>query len=262
MGYRKQVVRNNLLNSFPGLTEQKYIEVERKFYHHLCDVVVETIKLINISESNIKKRCAFSQQATELFNTLYDSNRDVIIVMGHFGNWEMAGVSMNCFFKYRVQTVYKPLKNKYFDQMVFNLRSRFGAVLVPMNLILKELFNKKEGLAVTAFIADQTPSPDNALWISFLNQDTPVYTGVEKIATKLNYPVVFASVRKLKRGFYEIDVNSICENPSTKKPGEITSLFMNALEAEIIKTPEFWLWSHKRWKHKKTITKTELQPMV
>ncbi|MDQ3192424.1 MAG: lysophospholipid acyltransferase family protein [Bacteroidota bacterium] len=258
IGYRKKVVRNNLENSFPGLSVQKYVEMEKKFYRHFCDVILETLKLINISENSIKKRCPFSQQATELFNTLYDSNKQVIIAMGHYGNWEMAGVSMNCNFNYRVQVVYKPLKNKYFDSLIYGLRSRFGAVPVPMNIILKELFQKKEELAVTAFIADQSPSPDHAQWLNFLHQETPVFTGVEKIATKLNYPVVFASVRKIKRGFYETDVKLLTDNPSQHKPGEITSLFMNALQDEIIRAPEFWLWSHKRWKHKrKSLLKTE-----
>ena len=251
--YRRKVVKLNLTNAFPGLTAEQRLELEKKFYRHLCDVVIETIKLIHISKKSIIKRCPFSKEATELFNSLYSKNQHVIIVMGHYGNWEMAGVSMSCNFNYKVQVVYKQLKNKYFDQLIYGLRSRFGTIPIPMNIILKVLFANKNQLAVTAFIADQSPSPNNAQWLTFLNQDTPVFTGVEKIAYKFNYPVVFASVRKLKRGFYETDAKLIVENPSDHVPGEVTAIFMKSLEEEVINQPELWLWSHRRWKHKRSI---------
>lgn len=251
IGYRKNVVSNNLQNAFPEKSPQEIQKITKKFYRHLCDVLFETIKLFTISKKQLLKRCTFKN--SEILEKYYNEGKHVILTLGHYGNWELGGLVLPLLIQNTAYTLYKPLSNSYYDKLMQKMRSRFGTKLISMQESLRKIISisRTKDYSIIAFIADQTPMPESAFWFDFLNQDTPVFKGAEQIARKLDLPVVFASIRKIKRGFYEVHYFSITENSEVTDEMEITKKFTNKLEKEIVKEPAFWLWSHKRWKHKR-----------
>ena len=250
-GYRKKVVYQNLNNSFPELTGDVIQNIAKEFYHNFCDILLETAKSLSISKNGIMRHCTFAPGSYGIFEKLYSKNKHVIIVMGHTGNWEYALLSMSARSSYLVQTVYQRLSNKKFDTLMYHSRSRFGARPIEMRSVTKNMLSPKKKLTTTTFVADQSSPPEYCYWTKFLNQDTPVYLGTEKIAVKLNYPVVFANVKRTKRGFYEIFTELLTENAAETSEGEITTLHTRKLEQAIREQPSNWLWSHRRWKHKR-----------
>lgn len=253
VGYRRKVVAENLRRSFPEKSEQERKEIERKFYRHLSDFFVEFFKPWHISRKQIQKRCVFRH--AEVLQRYYDQGRPVIAVMGHYGNWEwMTSYALLLNPAVSFYTLYKPLHNRVLDKMMVRIRSRFGAQPVPRNDILRVMVRdlQEKRVFLAAFIGDQTPNVHNLnFWTTFLNQDTPVLLGTEKIATKFNIPVISLNTRKVRRGYYEVDFVSLCENPRELKPGELTELHTRHLEQQIRWQPEYWLWSHRRWKHRR-----------
>lgn len=254
--YRKKIVFENLKNSFPEKSPEEIIQVAKKFYVYFCDLMLETFKTLTMTKKQAMRRCTFDKQSLQLFNNLYDENKDCIIVLGHYGNWEIAGTSFNSYCKQDLHVIYKPLTNKYFDKLIYNMRTRWDSKLIPMKETYETMQKTRGTKSVTAFIADQTPSPDNAYWTTFLNQDTPVFWGTERIAKKLNYPIIYMSVKMLKRGYYKIFAELLIENPRKTKEGEISEAHTRRLEKDIFEQPEIWLWSHRRWKHKDKNIKT------
>jgi KDO2-lipid IV(A) lauroyltransferase len=251
-GYRKKVVLNNLRNSFPEKSEKEINEICKKFYSFFCDWIVEMIKSITISKDEMIKRCHFND--TSLLDKFSSEKRKVIFVMGHFGNYELAAAEMAFNTNYNLHVIYKPLSNKYFNALINKKRKRFGTQIMPMSATFKTMLGNKNSdeLSATTFIADQTPSPENAYWTSFLNQDTPIFWGTEVLASKLNYPVIYVSLNRVKRGHYKMDLELLCENPKDTQKGEISEIHTKRLEQDIKRQPEIWLWSHKRWKHQRT----------
>jgi KDO2-lipid IV(A) lauroyltransferase len=262
VGYRKKVVYTNLKNSFPEKSEKELRRLQKQYYHYLCDLVLETFKTLSIRPSKMLKRCTIKPEAGKLLDALYDENRNIILVMGHYGNWEWAGIAFSKTRKHQLFVIYHELKSKYFNKLIIKMRTRFGTKLIPMQNTIRDMMlaasDKNRPLSATAFITDQTPFPEKAYWMTFLNQDTPVFTGTEKISRKLNYPVVYVSVKKIKRGYYEIDAELLFRNPVETKDGEITDRHTKRLEKDIINLPSTWLWSHRRWKHSR---KKEAQPI-
>lgn len=250
-GYRKKVVGQNLRNAFPEKSEKEIRAIMRRFYRSFCDVLLETFKTLTISERSAIKRCKLTPEALQLFNRYADENRSIIIVMGHFGNWEWAGNTFSLQCRHHLYVVYHPLSNKHFNGLIYRMRTRFGTGLIAMKDTFREMVQHKAELDATAFIADQTPAPDSAYWLTFLNQDTPVFQGTEKIARKMNYPVIYARVERVKRGYYEISAETLFDEPGKTTDGEITAAHTRALEKDIQRQPESWLWSHRRWKHKR-----------
>ena len=171
--------------------------------------------------------------------------------MGHLGNWEWAGNTFSLLCKHQLYVIYHPLSNKYFNKLIYDMRTRFGTKLIAMRDTFREMVANRNEINATAFIADQTPSPEGAYWTTFLNQDTPVFTGTERIARKMGYPVVYACIKRIKRGYYQIPLRCCVPNPKDNKDGEISELHTRRLEKDIIAWPEVWLWSHRRWKHKR-----------
>ncbi|MDB4533332.1 lysophospholipid acyltransferase family protein [Vicingaceae bacterium] len=251
-GYRKKVVLNNLRNSFPDKSEKEINKICKKFYSFFCDWIVEMIKSITISKDEMIKRCHFND--TSLLDKFSSEKRKVIFVMGHFGNYELAAAEMAFNTNYNLHVIYKPLSNKYFNDLINKKRKRFGTQIMPMSATFKTMLGNKNSdeLSATTFIADQTPSPENAYWTSFLNQDTPIFWGTEVLASKLNYPVIYVSLNRVKRGHYKMDLELLCENPKDTQKGEISEIHTKRLEQDIKRQPEIWLWSHKRWKHQRT----------
>ena len=251
IGYRKKIVFTNLKNAFPDKTDEEITSIQKKFYRYFCDLFLETFKTLSISRQQMLKHCTLSDDAAKLFSQLAAENKSLIIVMGHHGNWEWAGNTFSLCCKHQLYVIYHPLGNTYFNGLICKMRERFGTRLIPMKDTFREMIKNKDELNATAFIADQSPNPANAHWMNFLNQDTPVFFGTEKIAQKIKYPVVFVSVKKLTRGYYSLHAELLQEPPYTGIEGNITEGHTRKLEAKIIAQPETWLWTHKRWKHKR-----------
>lgn len=250
IGYRKHVVLTNLRNSFPKKTDEELETIMRKFYIHFCDMFLETIKSLTMSRTHLKMRYPIDDDSLKLAHQLHAKNQSVIIVMGHFGQWEVGGQSFSVESPFQLFAIYHPLKNKFFDWLFNYIRTHVGTKMISMSNTIREMIKNKDIVGGYTFIADQTPSNSKeAYWTTFLNQDTPVLWGTEKLAKKFDYPVVFASVRKIKRGYYKVFLEMLCENPKNTDDGYITALHTKKLEQEIINQPEIWLWSHRRWKH-------------
>lgn len=252
-GYRKKVVLQNLRNSFPDKSEKEIQGIARRFYRYFCDLLLETFKTLTISRATALKRCRMTPEALELFNRYAEENKSVMIVMGHYGNWEWAGNTFSLQGRHHLYVVYHPLSNKYFNGLIYRMRTRFGTGLISMKDTFRDMVAHKSELDATAFIADQTPAPNSAYWLTFLNQDTPVFQGAEKIARKMNYPVVYVRIQRVKRGYYELSARTLFDEPSRTADGEITEAHTRALEMDICAQPEYWLWSHRRWKHKRPV---------
>lgn len=252
--YRKKIVILNLTNAFPEKQHSWIMQTAGKFYKHMGDITLEALKVFMASGATMKRRIHFSQQGEAVIGEFYKKKKSVIVVMGHYGNWEWIGPGFNLSFPDYLHTAYKPLKNYVINWLILKIRSRFGLVLVPSDKIARHLIDldKNNQYKAFAMAADQAPSPGTAQWLTFLNQDTPFFTGPEKLARKFNMPVIFCSLRKQKRGHYLIHVEVITTTPLELSPGHITSEYARLLEAEIINAPQYWLWSHRRWKHRKS----------
>jgi len=249
IGYRKKVVYLNLRNSFPEKSNKDIRSISRKFYRHLFDQMIESIALMHMSPRKILKHNRFKNP--EVIEDLYKKNKGVILVSGHYGNWEWI-ISLQMLASHKTLAIYKQLNNKYFDRMYINIRSRYGMTPVPMNRILRELISReqKNELTLTYSLSDQRPLFRHIqYWTWFLNQDTPVYLGTEKIARKKDLAVVFLKMQKIRRGIYETEFIPLFENSRETKEHEITDKYLSILEKTIIDRPELWLWTHKRWKH-------------
>jgi len=250
IGYRKAIVRQNLKNSFPEKTEAQLLAIEKKFYLHLTDLILETIKGMTITAKSLQKRMRIANP--EIFSQLNSDKRSSIVVMSHCGNWEWVCDAAQISVSQYAQCVYKTLHNKSWDAWFLMVRSRFGTDPFPMEKTLRIMAGQKDQVTTTAFIGDQNPSSGkNAYWTSFLNQETCFMMGSEKIAVKLNQTVLYLAIHKVKRGYYECHTELLCANPGTTKEGEITEMIASATERDICRQPENWLWSHRRWKHKK-----------
>jgi KDO2-lipid IV(A) lauroyltransferase len=252
IGYRKKVVMENLRNSFPEKSEAERQLIMRRFYRYLCDLFLETFQTLTMSRDFSLRRCVLDEKAKALFDRYHDEKKSVIIVMGHYGNWEWAGNTFSLVCKQQLYVIYHPLTSKYFNRLIIGMRTRFGTRLIPMKDTFRDMIRNRSEVSATAFIADQTPSPDNAYWTTFLNQDTPVFRGTEMIARKMNFPVVYVSVKRKSRGHYHIFAETLFEEPALTGDGEISEGHTRKLESEIRQQPEIWLWSHRRWKHRKS----------
>jgi len=253
LGYRKKIVRKNLSLSFPEKSFSEKRKIEKAFYKFLCDSLFETFEMLVFSKENFSKHCALRPDAEKIFQRYYQQNQSIVVVMGHYGNWEWGGNALAIGCQQDTQIVYHPLSNPHFDRLMYKMRTRFGVKLIGMKETGKLVASVKKNLSALVLIADQAPRVENAYWTTFLNQDTPVFRGPEKICRKLNLPLVFISVHRLKRGKYEVHAETLVENPSDYAEGEITEKHCRKLEEDIHTSPEIWLWSHKRWKHKRPV---------
>lgn len=252
VGYRKKVVVNNLTNSFPNKTEKEIKKITKDFYVYLCDLMLETIKTVTWKEKDVMKHVKMRHE--EVLDELYEKGKSIVVVMGHLGNWEWAGPCFSLHCKHQLFVVYQPLSNPYFENLLVGARTKFNTKIVPRKNTLRSMVENRKTLNATALIADQAPNPIKAaLWIDFLSQETPVFNGPEKIANKFDAAVVYMNVKRVKRGYYDVIPTLIAENPKETEDTEITFAFNRLLESDIIAQPATWLWSHRRWKHKKPV---------
>lgn len=248
-GYRKKVVIDNLHMAFPEYDKKQIRSTSRKFYHHFGDLILESAICHFYSESKALRRITYRNP--ELLNRIYASGKLVMAVTGHYGNWEYLN-TLALASDYPVAAIYKPLHIKPFNRIIKNIRTRFGVMISPMEMITRKLIwhHKEKDPVLTIFLADQRPLFKNIqYWTKFMGLDTPLYLGTEKLARKLDAAVVFLKIIKVKRGRYEVDIELICENPKELEPFEITNRHVQILENLIRHQPEYWLWSHRRWKH-------------
>ena len=248
-GYRRKVVTQNLQRAFPQKTAAEIASLRRTFYRYFCDLLLETFKTLTISRNEMLRRCNLDPSAKQLFDTLENQGKSSIIVMGHLGNWEWGGNAFSLACRQPLYVIYHPLTNPYYNRFIMNMRKRFGSRLIAMKDTFREMVANKSHISATAFIADQTPPPEGAYWTTFLNQETPVFWGTERIARKLNFPVVYVSILRQRRGYYTLFAEMLCDKPSGTSEGEISQMHTRRLEKDIVMKPETWLWTHRRWKH-------------
>ena len=250
--YRRGVVRENLTNSFPKMSITEIIRIEKEFYHSFCDIFIEAFKLLHISEEEIGRRMKIVN--IELIHELMKNGQNVFMVLGHYGNWEWnSSLAPLIDKKYVVAQIYHPLRDPYWDKFFDDLRSRFGAINIPMKKTFREIIShKRQGkIMAIGFISDQSPKKEGLdFWTTFLNQDTAFLTGAERIAKQTNSALVYSDVRKIKRGYYESTIVMMTDRPNEMPDYEITEMYARMMEKTIQRDPAYWLWTHKRWKHK------------
>lgn len=251
VGYRKAIVKKNLRLSFPDKSDTERSKIEHKFYHWLCDYFVESIKLLSISEKQLRKHFTITNSAE--IEECFENGQSCAAILGHYCNWEwLSCVGIDLPKSRKMGLVYHPLRNKYFDRLFIELRSHMGGVTVPKQDILRYLIQyRREGvMSLFGYIADQGPKMVNIhLWLDFLHQDTPVFTGAERIMRKMNNAVFYVEMTRPKRGYYTCTYHLITKTPAELPEHEITRRFFHLLEQTINRQPEFYLWSHNRWKH-------------
>jgi len=249
LGYRRLVVRENLSNSFPQRSADEINALEKKFYKYFSNLVFEVIKLSSISDAEILKRVKFNN--LELVENYLQRGESIIACTGHYGNWELGMMALGLKIKDTAYVIYKPLSNSVFDEWFYKIRTRTSNFFIPMRQTLRSMASTRNKTTMYCFAGDQTPVKDEArIWIDFLNQPTPVLPGIEKIALQTNRPVIYFNMQLIKRGYYEVDCYLVAEVPASTSEGEITRGNFALLEKIINNEPAYWLWSHRRWKHK------------
>lgn len=249
--YRHTVIRENLKNAFPEKNAAEIAQIERGFAQFFCDLVLETVKLLTLSKATIQKRVQIGDLSA--LEELFRQNRSALLAMGHWGNWEWAAARFNFLPLHVFCAIYHPLSNPYFDRLLYHLRTKNGNRLYAMQEAGRKIIKNRNDLTVVAFLSDQSPPPENAHWCIFLNQDTPVYTGLSRISQKMDLPIVYFSPRRIKRGVYELNAELLVDKPGELTAEEITAIHTERLERDIKNLPETWLWTHRRWKHKKAV---------
>lgn len=248
--YRRQVVMTNLHNAFPEKSKEEIEKIAKKFYRHFTDLIAESIRMFSMPEHEVLRR--FKIGNTDLFNDLYTKGKSIIITGGHYNNWEMLALAINQQLPHQVAALYTPMRNMFFDIAFLKSRSKFGLIMIPKKKVKEFFEDNAQNITATIFGADQSPNTHSKSYFRtrFLNQETAVLFGTEKYAVEYNYPVVFMHIQKIKRGHYLATSQLIELNPQKTAYGEITGKHTALLEKEIINKPEYWLWSHKRWKIK------------
>ena len=247
--YRRNAVFENLRNAFPDKDLEEIKQIEKRFFKYLADLIFEVIKLLSASPEYIKKRFRFVNE--EIFREFEDKNQSFLMAVGHYGNWEWSAITTSMVTKAKPLIVYKQLQNKAFDQTYKRIREKSGAEMVEMTQTFRKIIEYKNKLIFAVFAGDQRPTGNGSYaWLKFMNQETPFFTGIEKIAKSTNYPVIYCDIRVPKRGHYEAEFIKITDNPRGTADLEITNAYIRLLEKRLNQTPEYWLWSHKRWKIK------------
>lgn len=248
--YRKKVVFENLKNAFPDKPEKEIKTIAKRFFLHLSDVMIENVASLYMKPDKIKNFVTIRN--IEVLTNLYKKNKNITALIGHYGNWEFL-TTVPPYTSYTVLTVYKPLKNKFFDKKTYEMRERLEAIPIPMKKVYKGIYKyeQKRKPYILGMVADQSP-PKREInyWTNFLNQETAFFTGSAKIAKRFNHAVIFIAVHKIERGHYEVKFINLFEDAKEVEEKEIIETYTHTLEQIIREKPEYWLWSHRRWKHK------------
>ena len=254
LGYRKKVVTDNIRNAFPEKSEKEIASIRSKFYSHMCDMFLEMLKSITVKDAEIQKRYKFVN--LQDFQKLEDANKSYMLLAGHHGNFEWAN-SIDLITKYTCVGVFKTIKNPRFNKLVKNIRSRFGAEVMPNKNVSKYAFSKERNpetrnKRLYGILADQTPkNTKNNHYFTFLGREVPIFVGAEILAKKLDLNYAFLKVKKVKRGFYEVEVKIISDDIKSLPNFKAAETYISMVEEQIREQPELYLWTHKRWKHAK-----------
>lgn len=249
--YRRRIVRRNLESSFPDKSSAWLGDTERRFYRNFCDLFfAEMLKTCSLSAKSVARRMTFT--GIGQLESTFSEGRSAILYLGHLYNWEwVTSIGLHFSPENVAAHVYHPLENRTVDEVFCHIRQRYGAVNVPMDRVLRRLLEfRSEGRPfVLGMIADQVPLMWSiGYWTDFLNHDTPVFTGSEKIARKLDTAVYYGEMTKVRRGHYNVNIRLICDHPSELPENEITERYFRMLEQTVRTDPALWLWSHNRWK--------------
>ena len=253
IGYRKKTVTENLKLVFPEKSSVEIKKIRIQFYRHMCDMFLEMIKSISISNKQLKQRFTFTN--LEEIERLRKMDKSIIVMCGHYASYEWANSIQLYGIDYKAFGIYKKIKNKYFDKLAKDIRARFNAELISSSeAIGKILRYQKEGIPGIYFmVSDQSPKIHHAkFWTDFMGSTVPVFLGSERIAAKLDLAVVYLQVEKLKRGYYQATFITISDNPKEEPHYKITGSYLTELERQIKRAPQYYLWTHKRWKHRIT----------
>lgn len=246
--YRRKVVQSNLKRVFPEKDNQWIKATEKKFFKHLCDISLETLKLRHMSDKAYAKRCTYENIG--LIHDAYERGQGAACMIGHYGNWEYS-LGITTVVKHTSLGIYKPLKNKLFDQFFFESRSRFGGIPVSMKQAFVEILKKRKNgeVVLTGYAADQGPGNVKGRdWYEFMGQATAFFIGAEKMSRKINDSVYYLKMEKVKRGHYNFKVIELFRDAANTEEGEVMKTYLQTLEAHIKEEPAYWLWSHRRWK--------------
>jgi KDO2-lipid IV(A) lauroyltransferase len=250
IGYRKKVVLTNLKLAFPEKTEKELIKIRRKFYSHFVDVFMEMIKTFTISKKELDKHYKYTN--IDLIKELKKDGKSVILISAHYANWEWI-IGMNSFINYNAIAAFTKVSNKYFNNKIKKTREKFGVTLMPSSKVTTSMFKnyKNNTQSIYGLLSDQSPRlKNNTYWSNFLNVNVPIHVGGEISAKKYNMNIVFLDTRKIKRGYYETTLSIITKNPQEHKDYELTEMYLRKVEAQIKAQPEYYFWTHKRFKHK------------
>ena len=250
VGYRRRMVRRNMADSFPEKTEAELREMEKAFYHWFCDYLVETVKLLTISREQLRRRMVF--RGTEIVDEIVESGQSCAVYLGHYCNWEwITSLPLWVTPKAQCGQIYHALENPDFDRLFLKLRQRMGAVCIPMAETLRQIaaYRQQKRPVVIGYISDQVPFWNNIHhWLNFLHHDTPVLTGTERLARSAGQAVLYIDVTRPRRGYYVAEFKLIERNPKQTSNYELTDAYFRLLEASILRAPQYWLWTHNRWK--------------
>jgi len=251
IGYRKKTVRENLALALPNLSADERLAIEKKSFRHLCDIFLEMIKTMTISKKEISNRFVLTN--LEVYKKLEEKEKSIAMMLAHYASYEWV-ISMNYYVNFSAYAIYKKIANPYFDKLVRDIRSRFKAYLVTTKETIPTIINnyKSGELSVYGFASDQSPKISSAYhWQTFMGIEVPVHTGAEILAKKYDMNVVFLKVKKVSRGYYKASFEVLSENAKEVPNYEITDKFLKLVEQQILEAPEYYLWTHKRWKHKR-----------
>lgn len=247
--YRKKVVRENLRNAFPDQTAAELKTIEKAYFRHLSRIMVEIFKMRTISAKELSARVQFKN--LDDINAYLDRGQSILLCSPHYGNWEWSVMALGLHVKSHIYTIYKPLSNEIFDKWFYQMRNRYGNTMVPMRNTLRAIKNTEGETSIFCFANDQAPPKEEShYWVDFLHQPTSFHLGVEKIAQKTGRPVFYAAMKNIRKGYYEMEFIPIALNPGEVPPRVITDRYAGTLEKTLNAAPSYWLWSHKRWKHK------------
>ncbi len=250
IGYRKKVVRENLALTLPHLSVIERLSIEKKSYKHLCDMFLEMIKTMTVSSKEINKRFVFTNP--KMYQDLEKTNKSIVLMLSHYASYEWS-FSINKIVNIKTYGIYKKINNPYFDKLAHKIRSRFNLGLITNKEAIPTIIeNTKNGIIATyGFASDQSPKREAIYWKDFMGIEVPVHTGAEMLSKRYNMNVAFLKTKKIKRGFYETTFEILSENAKEVPDYEITDKFLKLVENQILEAPEFYLWTHRRWKHRK-----------
>ena len=248
--YRKTVVENNLKLAFPNKSVRERKNIRKRFFKHFFNIVIEIIQLMRARKSFLQNHIKLKNP--ELLENFIKQKKSVILLSGHYNNWEWMGAKIALSFTTPFIAIYKKLNSEAFNNLLIKIRERFGGKVVSMKDSIRYFLNNKNECQIIGIIADQNPVVRNSTdWLPFFDKEVPVFMGAEKLAKKMNTPIIFCNMQKLDNHKYIISFELLEENPKEIPEGEITKKYFKRLEQQISKEPSQWLWSHRRWKHKK-----------